>query len=56
MPAGPGPITDFLLPTRPDNWKVWEREILAPFLAEDPDAIRFTTYEESERSHDGDDA
>jgi hypothetical protein len=30
----------------PDNWKIWENEILAPFLAQDPDTIRFTSYEE----------
>src|SRR5436309_7627341 len=30
----------------PDNWKIWEREILAPFLVDPPDSIRFTTYEE----------
>jgi len=30
----------------PENWKIWEEEILAPFLAQHPDAIRFTAYEE----------
>ncbi|RME86667.1 MAG: hypothetical protein D6770_11345 [Anaerolineae bacterium] len=30
----------------PANWRTWEDEILAPFLAEDPDAIRFTSYQE----------
>ena len=30
----------------PDTWKVWEQELLAPFLRDDPDAIRFTAYEE----------
>ena len=29
----------------PENWKTWE-ELLAPFLAQRPDAIRFTAYEE----------
>ena len=29
----------------PENWKIWE-ELLAPFLAQHPDAIRFTAYEE----------
>jgi heme-degrading monooxygenase HmoA len=31
----------------PDTWKVWEQDILAPFLGNHPDAIRFTAYEES---------
>lgn len=30
----------------PENWKVWEDEILAPLLGEDPDRINFTAYEE----------
>src|SRR5262245_9642850 len=30
----------------PDTWKVWEEELLAPFLEQHPDAIRFTAYEE----------
>ncbi len=30
----------------PDTWKVWEQELLAPFLKDCPDAIRFTAYEE----------
>ena len=30
----------------PDTWKVWEEELLAPFLKHHPDAIRFTAYEE----------
>ena len=30
----------------PDNWRIWEHEILAPFLEQHPDAIRFTAYEE----------
>jgi hypothetical protein len=37
-------------PRRPEDypatWKAWEGEVLAPFLAQDPDAIRFTSYEE----------
>jgi hypothetical protein len=33
-------------PQYPENWKVWEGEVLAPFLIQDPDAIRFTTYVE----------
>ncbi len=32
----------------PENWKVWEDQVLAPFLEEDPDSIRFTSYEELE--------
>jgi len=39
----------------PENWKIWEQEILAPFLVNDPDAIRFTTYEELLRLREGDD-
>jgi hypothetical protein len=30
----------------PENWQVWEAEVLAPFLVQHPDAIRFTAYEE----------
>ncbi len=30
----------------PPEWKVWEKEILSPFLAEDPDTIRYTSYRE----------
>jgi heme-degrading monooxygenase HmoA len=30
----------------PEQWRVWENEVLAPFLARDPDTIRFTSYEE----------
>ena len=30
----------------PENWKTWENAILAPFLTQDPDTIRFTSYEE----------
>jgi len=28
----------------PETWKIWEREILASFLNQDPDTIRFTAY------------
>jgi hypothetical protein len=28
----------------PQSWKVWEHEVLFPFLDEDPDKIRFTSY------------
>ncbi len=30
----------------PENWKTWEDEVLAPYLNQDPDAIRFTSYRE----------
>ncbi|MFC2043066.1 hypothetical protein ACFLUA_02820 [Chloroflexota bacterium] len=30
----------------PEKWKVWEQEVLAPFLEDAPDKIRFTAYEE----------
>ncbi len=30
----------------PENWKVWENGVLATFLTQDPDTIRFTSYEE----------
>jgi hypothetical protein len=30
----------------PEKWKIWENEVLAPFLTQDPDTIRFTSYEE----------
>lgn len=30
----------------PETWRVWEQELLAPALNGDPDAIRFTAYEE----------
>lgn len=29
----------------PERWKRWEREMLAPLLAEAPDEIAFTSYE-----------
>jgi hypothetical protein len=42
-----GPV-DCLRPKHdyPENWKIWEDEVLAPFLDRDPDRIRFTAYEE----------
>jgi hypothetical protein len=40
-PEAPRPATDY-----PDNWKIWENVILAPFLTQDPDTIRFTSYQE----------
>jgi len=30
----------------PVNWKIWEEQVLAPFLCQDPDQIRFTAYRE----------
>ena len=30
----------------PERWRVWENEVLAPFLSQHPDTIRFTSYEE----------
>ena len=30
----------------PEKWRIWEEELLAPILSVDPDAIRFTAYEE----------
>lgn len=30
----------------PATWKIWETEVLARFLARDPDTIRFTSYTE----------
>lgn len=29
----------------PETWRVWEDELLAPLLAEDPDETSFTSYE-----------
>jgi heme-degrading monooxygenase HmoA len=37
----PKPPADY-----PEAWKVWENEILAPLLDQDPDTIRFTSYVE----------
>jgi hypothetical protein len=30
----------------PENWKVWEEELLAPLLTQGPDRIDFAAYEE----------
>ena len=30
----------------PENWKIWENEVLFPFLDQDPDKIKFTSYQE----------
>jgi len=40
-PAAPRPASQY-----PENWKVWENVVLAPFLAQHPDTIRFTSYQE----------
>ena len=37
----PRPRADY-----PSSWKIWETEVLAPLLAQDPDTIRFTSYRE----------
>jgi hypothetical protein len=29
----------------PENWKKWEDDVLAPYLATEPDEISFTSYE-----------
>ena len=29
----------------PESWKIWEDEVLAPFLDQDPDKISYTSYE-----------
>ena len=42
-----GPIDKPLSKTDyPQNWKVWENEVLFPFLDQDPDKIKFTSYQE----------
>ncbi len=30
----------------PQNWKIWENEVLFPLLDQDPDKIKFTSYQE----------
>jgi len=40
-PMQPRPPAEY-----PENWKIWEAEVLAPFLDRHPDRIRFTAYEE----------
>lgn len=30
----------------PENWKIWENEVIGPFLSQDPDKILFNAYEE----------
>lgn len=40
-PDAPRPPSQY-----PAKWQVWENEILAPLLVQDPDRIRFTSYQE----------
>ena len=40
-PDAPHPPSQY-----PEKWQVWENEILAPLLSQDPDTIRFTSYQE----------
>ena len=40
-PEHPRPSQEY-----PDSWRVWEEEVLAPFLGDHPDRIRFTAYGE----------
>jgi hypothetical protein len=42
-PDAPRPPSQY-----PPKWQVWENEILAPLLSQNPDTIRFTSYEEIE--------
>ncbi len=44
----PVPKTDY-----PEEWLVWEDELLEPILAEDPDEIEYTSYEVITRSGEG---
>lgn len=37
----------------PEKWLRWEDDLLAPLLEEEPDAVRFTAYEEKISSLDG---
>jgi hypothetical protein len=30
----------------PEKWQVWENQVLAQFLDQDPDRIQYTSYEE----------
>jgi heme-degrading monooxygenase HmoA len=42
-----GSLEDPRPPARyPKKWRVWEDEVLAPFLSRYPDTIRFASYEE----------
>ena len=40
-PEAPRPPSQY-----PRKWQVWENEVLAPFLIQYPDTIRFTSYQE----------
>lgn len=40
-PDAPHPPSQY-----PQKWQIWEQEVLARFLTQDPDLIRFTSYEE----------
>ena len=40
-PEAPRPPSDY-----PATWKTWENAVLARFLAQDPDTIRFASYQE----------
>jgi hypothetical protein len=40
-PEAPRPPSHY-----PAKWQVWERQVLTPLLAQDPDTIRFTSYQE----------
>lgn len=42
-----GPVDDPVPESEyPDAWQTWEDELLDPLLAEDPDEIRYTSYEQ----------
>lgn len=41
-----GPVDDPVPPAEyPEQWRIWEAELLAPVIAGDPDNIEYTTYE-----------
>jgi len=40
-PEHPKPAGEY-----PEQWRLWENQFLLPVLSTDPDAIRFTSYEE----------
>lgn len=40
-----GPVGQLIPKERyPESWIAWENQVLAPFLAQDPDQIHFTSY------------
>ena len=48
-----GPVDDPVSKEEyPDRWVVWEDELLAPILTEDPDEIEYTSYETLETKAD----